>query len=446
MGKQKCTMSCKAGQEQCLIVTSRFTDAATSIIPMNTDFSEFPALSELTVESCDYFSSFNCKESCGLCNLCDLVPGGSRRPECSTLCASGIDTCTSVCEAGQARCANAAQLVTTPAPKSVEVTQDIANKFTVDSCKYFATFDCDESCGLCELCGLPGFTGPTECSTLCAGGVQKCTKSCKAGQEQCLIVTSRFTEAATSIIPMNSDFSEFPALSELTVESCDYFSSFDCKESCGLCKLCDLVPGGSKRPECSTLCASGIDTCTSVCQAGQARCANAAQLSSTPAPKAVPVSQEVATEFTIESCNYFSKFDCKETCGLCNLCNLVPGGSNRPECSTICNLGINKCNSVCEAGKTRCSVSNPTSSIDLRTPAVPAVSNDDQAIGAEVTVEACKYYASFDCEKTCGLCDLCTPSSTRAECSTLCKLGKEKCTKFCKSGQDRCLTFFANLF
>ena len=123
---------------------------------------------------------------------------------------------------------------------------------------------------------------------------------------------------------MNSDFSEFPALSELTVESCDYFSSFDCKESCGLCKLCDLVPGGSKRPECSTLCASGIDTCNSVCQAGQARCANAAQLSSTPAPKAVPVSQEVATEFTIESCNYFSKFDCKETCGLCRFCD-VPG-------------------------------------------------------------------------------------------------------------------------
>jgi len=78
--------------------------------------------------------------------------------------------------------------------------------------------------------------------------------------------------------------------------------------------------------------------------------------------------------------------------------------------------------------------------------AVPEISNDDQAIGAEVTVEACKYYASFDCEKTCGLCDLCTPTSTRAECSTLCKLGREKCTKFCKSGQDRCLTFFANFF
>merc|ERR1712176_1307787 len=77
--------------------------------------------------------------------------------------------------------------------------------------------------------------------------------------------------------------------------------------------------------------------------------------------------------------------------------------------------------------------------------AAPEISNDDQAIGAEVTVEACKYYASFDCEKTCGLCDLCTPTSTRAECSTLCKLGREKCTKFCKSGQDRCLTFFANM-
>merc|ERR1712156_955612 len=49
-------------------------------------------------------------------------------------------------------------------------------------------------------------------------------------------------------------------------------------------------------------------------------------------------------------------------------------------------------------------------------------------------------------KKTCGLCDLCTPTSTRAECSTLCKLGREKCTKFCQSGQDRCLTFFANMF
>ena len=67
---------------------------------MNSDVADFSSLSELTVESCDYFMSFNCKESCGLCNLCNLVPGGSKRTECTTLCASGINTCTSVCEAG----------------------------------------------------------------------------------------------------------------------------------------------------------------------------------------------------------------------------------------------------------------------------------------------------------------------------------------------------------
>ena len=153
---------------------------------------------------------------------------------------------------------------------------------------------------------------------------------------------------------MNSDFSEFPALSELTVESCDYFSSFDCKETCGLCKLCDLIPGGSSRPECSTLCASGIDTCTSVCQAGQSRCANAAQLATTPAPKAVPVSQEVATEFTIESCNYFSKFDCKETCGLCRFCDVPGFDKTRSECSTYCVSGIDACTQTCNAGQARC--------------------------------------------------------------------------------------------
>merc|ERR1712024_347984 len=327
------------------------------IIPMNSDFSEFPALSELTVESCDYFSSFNCKESCGLCNLCDLIPGGSSRPECSTLCASGIDTCTSVCQAGQARCANAAQLATTPAPKAVPVSQEVATEFTIESCNYFSKFDCKETCGLCKFCDLPGFdkTRP-ECSTYCVNGIDACTQTCNAGQARCLEFISPISDLSASI------------------------------------------------------------------DAGALTAAS-----------------------TIDSCQYFGEFNCKETCGLCNLCNLVPGGSNRAECSTLCNLGINKCTSVCEAGKTRCSVSNPSSSPTVvRTPAVPEISND-QAVGAEVTVEACKYYASFDCEKTCGLCDLCTPSSTRAECSTLCKLGKEKCTKFCKSGQDRCLTFFCQL-
>ena len=167
---------------------------------MNTDFSQFSGIAELTAESCQYFENFNCKETCGLCSLCN-TPRGRNQAECKTLCTLGIDTCTNVCEAGQQRCAGAAELITTPAPKSVEVTQDVATEFTVDACKYFATFDCDESCGLCDLCGRPGYSDAAECSSQCAGGKEKCTMSCKAGQEQCLIVTSRFTDAATSIIP-----------------------------------------------------------------------------------------------------------------------------------------------------------------------------------------------------------------------------------------------------
>ena len=52
-------------------------------------------------------------------------------------------------------------------------------------------------------------------------------------------------------------------------------------------------------------------------------------------------------------------------------------------------------------------------------------------------MEACK----FDCEKTCDLCDSCTPDSTQAECSTLCKLGKDKCSEYCTNGQEKCLKY-----
>ena len=169
---------------------------------------------------------------------------------------------------------------------------------------------------------------------------------------------------------MDSDFSEFSELSELAMDSCDYFSSFDCTESCGLCNLCNLVPGGSKRPECSTLCASGIDTCTSVCKAGQSRCANAVQLATAlpRAPKTsilpkknskatstvnpVIISQE--TEFTAESCNNFSKFDCMKTCGLCKFCDHPDFDITRPECSTHCANGIEACTKTCNAGQARC--------------------------------------------------------------------------------------------
>ena len=57
-------------------------------------------------------------------------------------------------------------------------------------------------------------------------------------------------------------------------------------------------------------------------------------------------------------------------------------------------------------------------------------------------MEACK----FDCEKTCDLCDLCTPDSTEAKCSTLCKLGKEKCfwTSACNDLKSKCWTSIQN--
>ena len=118
---------------------------------MSTDFSDFSKMAEFTVESCDYFASFNCKNTCGLCDLCNVIPGGSKRPECSTLCNYGVDKCTALCEAGQARCARSAQLVSTPAPEPVVVSKAVETQFTVDSCKYFASFDCDESLSLIHI-------------------------------------------------------------------------------------------------------------------------------------------------------------------------------------------------------------------------------------------------------------------------------------------------------
>ena len=168
---------------------------------------------------------------------------------------------------------------------------------------------------------------------------------------------------------MDSDFSEFSELSELAMDSCDSFSSFDCTESCGLCNLCNLVPGGSKRPECSMLCVSGISTCTSVCEAGQSRCANAVQLatalpripktSTLPKENSKPttdnpviISQE--TEFSMESCNNFSKFDCMKTCELCKFCDHPDFDITRPECSTHCANGIEACTKTCNDGQARC--------------------------------------------------------------------------------------------
>ena len=55
---------------------------------------------------------------------------------------------------------------------------------------------------MCNLCDQPGFdSNRPECSSQCAGGEVKCTASCKAGQEQCLLLASRFSDTATGIIP-----------------------------------------------------------------------------------------------------------------------------------------------------------------------------------------------------------------------------------------------------
>ena len=82
------------------------------------------------------------------------------------------------------------------------IDNEVATQFTIDACQYFANFNCEETCGICNLCDQPGFdSNRPECSTQCAGGEVKCTKSCKAGQEQCLLLASRFSDAATGIIP-----------------------------------------------------------------------------------------------------------------------------------------------------------------------------------------------------------------------------------------------------
>ena len=82
------------------------------------------------------------------------------------------------------------------------IDNEVATQFTINACQYFANFNCEETCGICNLCDQPGFdSNRPECSTQCAGGEVKCTKSCKAGQEQCLLLASRFSDAATGIIP-----------------------------------------------------------------------------------------------------------------------------------------------------------------------------------------------------------------------------------------------------
>ena len=60
-------------------------------------------MADLSIESCQYFEEFNCKETCGFCTLCN-TPRGRDQEECKTLCTLGIETCINICEAGQQKC------------------------------------------------------------------------------------------------------------------------------------------------------------------------------------------------------------------------------------------------------------------------------------------------------------------------------------------------------
>ena len=59
------------------------------------------------------------------------------------------------------------------------------------------------------------------------------------------------------------------------------------------------------------------------------------------------------TDMPTELCQHVTRFNCKETCGLCHLCN-TPEAADRPECPILCANGIKKCLKICAAGKSRC--------------------------------------------------------------------------------------------
>ena len=80
------------------------------------------------------------------------------------------------------------------------IDEELATKFTIESCKYFESFDCDQSCDLCKLCDSRSGSQRPECSAQCANGIAKCKTTCKAGQDQCKLLTSRFA-GSSGIIP-----------------------------------------------------------------------------------------------------------------------------------------------------------------------------------------------------------------------------------------------------
>ena len=78
------------------------------------------------------------------------------------------------------------------------IDEELATKFTIEACKYFETFDCDETCNLCKLCDTPSGSQRPECSKQCARGVFNCKTTCKAGQEQCSSLTARYSNGVTN--------------------------------------------------------------------------------------------------------------------------------------------------------------------------------------------------------------------------------------------------------
>ena len=60
-------------------------------------------------------------------------------------------------------------------------------------------------------------------------------------------------------------------VAKFTFEACNYFESFDCDQTCDLCKLCDSR-SGSQHPGCSNQCANGIENCRTTCKVSQDQC------------------------------------------------------------------------------------------------------------------------------------------------------------------------------
>ena len=90
------------------------------------------------------------------------------------------------------------EILTNIVNKRKRIDEELATKFTIEACKYFETFDCDETCNLCKLCDTSSGSQRPECSKQCARGVFNCKTTCKAGQEQCSSLTARYSNGVTN--------------------------------------------------------------------------------------------------------------------------------------------------------------------------------------------------------------------------------------------------------